>query len=173
MGLDVSISLVAGVPLSSLGAIRYVEEEAKTTNHFGRPTGRSVIITRVYLDLPNGRQFLIGTNEESLSDGYNRHIDYTLEALFQDDNDPDVLLEQWVHECYSPQPQENIADLIVIGLAIEPECQGEGEGRYDEAFAGASHIRVYGTLIQAATELERRFGYAGTVYVIAHASYGW
>lgn len=159
MGLDISISLIVGVPLSALGTEREEEQRTQTTDRLGRPTGESVVIRNAYFDTLNDLHILIGSNEQRILNG-DDEIEYTFSSLLEDN---------WIH---AADWEQATLDDIIVGLRVTSEIDSEVDDRH-AGFEGARIASILATANTVQEELSQRFGYTGEIYTIALASYSY
>lgn len=169
MGLDISVSLIVGVPLSALGAVEEEAERKQTTDGLGRPAGKSVILKTVYFRTSNNLRFLIGTNEEHALNGKPDQIEYHLDSLWEIEKGDVDTENNWFHT--SDWDQVTL-DTVIVGLQVDSEIDSEVDDRH-AGFEGAQMSNVQATVERVQAEISQRFGYTGKVYVLALAGYSY
>lgn len=154
MGLNVSVSLVVGVPLTSLGE---VVEEVKTydvTNRIGRKTGRTAKVKSIYLKTKNDC-IKIGSNESDVvGTGWRVGMDWFFYNIVGEENDHLIHLSDW-----SRGPSN-----AVIGLQVGDSSESLISLEIQDIRDVFDEVREY---------LIAKFGYTGNIYVNAICNYSY
>lgn len=164
MGLDVSISLIIGVPLLDLGKLETKRQTVAFTDHLGRPTGKNGESRQVFFRVKNQTRYLVGNNDKWLQSGYEGErgrIDFTYEDFPLGGDD-------WYH---CSDYEDNKPEDVVIGLSVE-SVEGPGIAGF-EAFKKATFDDIGRTEVRVKQELEKQFGYSGPVYAFVMALYSY
>ncbi len=166
MGLDISTELIVGVPLLQIGKIEERSRQVPTTNKLGKPTGRSSLLKEEYFIDSSDFNCLIGSNEESISDGTYSSFEYNYQNLLNErKEDPEE--SDWIHSSdFQGHP-----DLVVIGLSIKGE-KGREMGRY-ESFLCVNQEKIDEAIPLVKVYLNSEFGYHDEVYVISFPIYSY
>ena len=144
------MSVAIGVPLLELGDIRS-ETEYVTMPMNDRD--RITTLIREYFTAPNGKQYLIGTNEHRIirHQWHLRSVDYNYGELLGEDNtwlclreECDLLLDDPGH--------------VVIGLVLDEVELASGQIVYPSD--------IEDTRAKVAAFLRERFGYDGEVWIL-------
>lgn len=157
------VYLLAGVSLPCLGKISKDTEEIPLVSPLGKKTGKKATLINVWLTVPNGKRFLIGSNDEEISCDWcdwpeNPVESYHYGCLFGYDRESLEMGGEawddyvaWVHSCNLDRPEDTVIGLC-LSRGTDLACIQESE----------EEVRS-----KVENELLRRFGYTGKINVFA------
>ncbi len=156
MGLNVSIKLIVGVPLLSLGSVKEEAREVTLTDALGKPTGESATLKEIYFVALNDTRYLIASNEQHIANGWG-----------------DVVVEYFYHQLpshYQSNGNGGLPEQVIVGEEIETISSGPQMDRF-ETFTISNIKSVQDLFPKVAYWIKETFGYVGEIFVIAQAGY--